>query len=179
MILKNKLPSIYRIIPEKISFFLTFEFKKIKRAFSRPLLQQFPHNSRIFTERIASSLQKNIFRFYKSVKQGQKRNFFTGSIIFISLILFSAVLYQGYNYLSLQKKIDIQKQEVENLKKEKVYWEKITRKYQGYRDANFRLALITYQLGDIPLAQHYLKETLQIDPNFKKGHEFGKKIGVE
>lgn len=56
------------------------------------------------------------------------------------------------------------------------YWEETTKKYTGYRDGYFTLAVLEYRVGNEGKARMYLDKTLELDPNFAKGREFLKQI---
>lgn len=48
-------------------------------------------------------------------------------------------------------------------------WKDIAQKYPSYRDADFKVARLAYQLGDRATEQIYLEKVLQIDPNYQPG----------
>lgn len=79
--------------------------------------------------------------------------------------------------LDLNKNL-LEKQRI-NQEKEKIlseikFWQDISQKYKGYRDAYFKLSLLEYQLGNIDKSRTYLKTTFTLDPNFEKGRELEK-----
>lgn len=70
-----------------------------------------------------------------------------------------------------------------NQGKEKVlsevkFWQEVSQKYKGYRDAYFKLALLEYQLGNTEKSRTYLKEVYSLDPNFEKGRELEKLLNA-
>lgn len=81
--------------------------------------------------------------------------------------------------LDLNKNL-LEKQRI-NQEKEKIlseikFWQDISQKYKGYRDAYFKLALLEYKMGNIDKSRNYLKTTFDLDPNFEKGRELEKLI---
>ena len=64
----------------------------------------------------------------------------------------------------------------EELVEEKSYWEDVLKRHPGYRDAAFKLAVLSFQLGSQDQARKYIDLTLQIDPNFKQGRVFVDKL---
>jgi len=52
------------------------------------------------------------------------------------------------------------------------YWEGVLKRHPGYRDAAFKLATLSYQLGLKDQAKNYIDLTLKIDPNFQQGRTF-------
>lgn len=59
---------------------------------------------------------------------------------------------------------------------EKSYWEDVLKRHPGYRDAAFKLAVLSLQLGQENEAKIYNDLALQIDPNFKQGRDFVKRL---
>lgn len=54
------------------------------------------------------------------------------------------------------------------------YWEEVTKKYKGYRDAYFQLAVLHYQLDNLDNKDKsyiYVQEALKLDPNFEEGRK--------
>lgn len=65
-------------------------------------------------------------------------------------------------------------QKRETIKQQITYWQENARKYPGYRDAYFQLALLEYQLGDAQSSQNYLNKVESIDPNFQEAQKLEK-----
>lgn len=65
------------------------------------------------------------------------------------------------------------------IKEERAYWEEVVKRHQGYRDAYFKLAILSFQLGEKEKAKEYLREVFLIDPNFEEGRRFAKEAGLE
>lgn len=72
--------------------------------------------------------------------------------------------------------IQLQTVRHEELLIQKQYWEDVLRRHPGYRDASFKLAALSYQLGLMDQAGEYIDQVLQIDPNFKPGRVFKEKL---
>lgn len=97
---------------------------------------------------------------------------------FVSTFLLVSIMLRGYQLvggLHFLRVASAQRQEIE---KERVYWEDVVKRHEGYRDVYFKLAVLSYQLGETDKARTYLRNTLDIDPNFKEGREFAKKVGL-
>lgn len=92
----------------------------------------------------------------------------------LSLIILLAICFGIVNIFILQKKksaIEIKRREIYM---QISHWQKIENKYSGYRDANFTLAALEYQLGDYVKAKFYLNKALLLDPNFELGRKLEK-----
>lgn len=74
---------------------------------------------------------------------------------------------------NIQEKKDLE-QKRETIKQQITYWQENARKYPGYRDAYFQLALLEYQLGDAQSSQNYLNKVESIDPNFQEAQKLEK-----
>lgn len=110
---------------------------------------QFPNISRIFPEKKIS--------YYLSV-------FF----VFLSVILLTfLIVFYGirvYKYYSEVQIINSQRQEISD----KInFWKSVANKYEGYKDAYFRIAILEYSLGNFEKAKQYNKKALLLDPNFE------------
>ena len=125
--------------------------KFYKKAKLKEKKKEFPINSRIITERIRSD------HFI----------FLTGIILILFAIL--AVSIDLYSNFKLQKQLTNEKIKVLNdlsiLDKDEI---KLT---PDYRDGQFKLALLSYQLKDFNKANEYLNNAMMLDPNFEKGKE--------
>ena len=115
-----------------------------------------------------------IFRFItdnkliKKIKKNQWRLITAG---FVSAIILGAIVIVGvdsYKNYQENKKLT---EERENIESQIKFWESVNKKYPGYRDSYFELALLEYQLKDFDKARAYLKEALRLDPNFKSGRK--------
>lgn len=99
-------------------------------------------------------------------------------VSFVSLFLLVAISHKGFSLLTTINQLEAAGQRRSQLEQERVYWDQVVKEHPGYRDANFQLSVISYQLGDLANARHYLQQALHIDPNFQEGKEFGEKIGL-
>lgn len=65
------------------------------------------------------------------------------------------------------------------IREERTYWEDVVKRHPGYRDAYFKLAILSFQLGEREKAKEYLQEVFLIDPNFEEGRKLAKELGLE
>ncbi len=116
----------------------------------------------------------NIFRFitehkyFQKIKKHQWRLITAG---FVSAIILGAIVIVGvdsYKNYGENKKVTA---EINNIESQIKFWESVNKKYPGYRDSYFQLALLEYQLRDFDKTRTYLKEALRLDPNFKTGRK--------
>lgn len=99
-------------------------------------------------------------------------------VSFLSGLMTIAIAIQG---LILRENLKIEKSlESDRMKTEQElkYWKKEAQKYTDYRDLDFKIANLEYKLGHIDEARNYLKKVMEIDPNFEKGREMEKQIGL-
>ncbi len=120
---------------------------------------QFPNISRSITE----------FPVIQFVDRWIVLGFVAG--VLIMLILLTAMDLRS-SVLALEA---IEKQQAQ-VAKEFRYWQRIVQKYNNYRDGYFKLALLSYQMGNIQEARAYLQKALQLDPNFEQGRDFERKL---
>lgn len=124
--------------------------------------KQSPRINRLFTELARVS----VFSYFK--------------IIFFSLIttfLLVSIFLRSYEILEGEKVLHAASIQRQSLESQKTYWLRVIRDYPGYRDAYFKLAVLSYQLGDKKQAKTYLDSTLSIDPNFKEARKFIEQVG--
>lgn len=69
--------------------------------------------------------------------------------------------------------------EKKELLKQKSYWQSITRQFPQYRDAHFRLGVLTYQEGRKKEAREEALKALELDPSFTEARMFLEKIGKQ
>ena len=111
----------------------------------------------------------------------QKKWFFYTKIDCFSLIttiLLVTIILRGYELFEGIQVLEAATTKHEDIAKERAYWIDVATRHPGYRDAEFKLAILSYQLGEKDKAKEYLDETLTIDPNFKEGREFAKQVGL-
>src|SRR3989344_5540509 len=115
-----------------------------------------------------------IFRFItdnkliKKIKKNQWRLITAG---FVSAIILGAIVIVGadsYKNYRQNKKLGEERKNIESQIK---FWESVNKRYPGFRDSYFQLALLEYQLKDFDKTRTYLKEALRLDPNFKSGRK--------
>lgn len=124
---------------------------------------EFPNISRFITE-----LPRERQLFYVKIFGFS----FITTFLLVSIMLRSYQLIEGMHFL---RQASAQRQDILS---QREYWEDVVKRHEGYRDAYFKLAVLSYQLGEKEKARTYLQTTLEIDPNFKEGREFGKKVGL-
>lgn len=95
---------------------------------------------------------------------------------FASGVLLMFVIVLGVDLNNNMLALDKVKEERVRQAKEIAYWEDIVKKYSNYRDGYFKLALLTYQLGEKDEARVYLQKALVIDPNFAEGRALEESI---
>ncbi|CAN5151670.1 hypothetical protein BH09PAT1_BH09PAT1_0370 [soil metagenome] len=97
---------------------------------------------------------------------------------FITTFLMVCILLRGFQLFQGIQVLHAATNHRDALVNEQKYWEDVVSRHQGYRDAEFKLAVVSYQLGDKVKARSSLTEALAIDPNFTKGREFAKQVGL-
>jgi len=118
---------------------------------------KFPRISRFITERWISILGLVIF--------GLITSFLVGAIIFRLGELRENLAIVSVNSTKRQELLE-----------EKKYWEDVLKRHPGYRDAAFKLAVLSLQLGLKSDAKKYNDQVLQIDPNFKPGRDLVERL---
>ena len=110
-----------------------------------------------------------------------KRWFFyakIGCFSLITTVLLVTIILRGYELFEGIQVLEAATTKHEDIAKEREYWQGVVMRHPGYRDAEFKLAVLSYQLGEKDKAKEYLNEALIIDPNFKEGREFAKQVGL-
>ena len=121
-------------------------------------MNKFPRIFRFITEQ----------KYFKKIKKHQWRLITAG---FVSAIILGAIVIVGadsYKNYRQNKKLGEERKNIESQIK---FWESVNKRYPGFRDSYFQLALLEYQLKDFDKARVYLKEVLRLDPNFKSGRK--------
>jgi tetratricopeptide (TPR) repeat protein len=122
------------------------------------LASQFPKIYRIITE------NKHYKKFLAS-----KRVFYilSGFIVFVSMIItigvviFSVKLYENTSIL-----IGLTNSR-RGLASEVSFWNSISQKYEGYKDAYFQIAILEYKLGNFKKAKEANLKAILLDPGFE------------
>lgn len=122
----------------------------------------------------------NIYRYFPELLS-EKTMFYLKitAVSFVSGFLAMAATIKGYEILqslSLLRRANAQESYI---KEERAYWEEVVKRHQGYRDAYFKLAILSFQLGEKEKTKKYLREVFLIDPNFEEGRRFAKEVGLE
>jgi hypothetical protein len=100
-------------------------------------------------------------------------------VSFVSGFLLIAISLKGYTLMRALNQIQANSLARVQLLQERSYWEDVSSRHQGYRDAYFKVALLSYQLGDLTTTKTYLQKTLTTDPMFGPAKAFAKRIGEE
>lgn len=85
---------------------------------------------------------------------------------FLSFLLLLAFnLYYSY-YLSVKRnEAEINRKQIEQIRRQIASWENIIKEFPGYRDAYLQLAILNFKISNHNEAKKYLLEALKIDPN--------------
>lgn len=86
-------------------------------------------------------------------------------IVFSSMRLLEKL--NEYQRVLQEKKVFVQ---------QKTYWESVTRQFPLYRDAHFRLGVLSYQEGKVNEANTEIAKALQIDPTFTEARLLAERI---
>lgn len=98
---------------------------------------------------------------------------------FVTTFLLVSIMLRGYQLFEGIQVLHAASLQREELQKERAYWQDVAVRHPGYRDAEFKLAVVTYELGDKVKAKEYLDKAFSIDPNFEQGRAFAKQVGLE
>ena len=133
----------------------------MKNKEKKKVASQFPNIYRIITERLT-------FRLLWRPKLGKLALFVLASIsILISLVLVAGiVVFAVITYQNLNQAVQINNQR-QDLQGKANFWQAISDKYDGYKDAYFQKALLEYKLGQIDKSKQDNLKALLLDPNFE------------
>jgi hypothetical protein len=120
-----------------------------------------PKISRLITEK--PLLEKRFKNFWSTGKPYV--------VALCCLVLLASIGLVAYTLNQNLQQKQILEQKRAQIEKEILYWQGITKKYKGYRDGYFKLAILEYQLGNMQVSQQYLHEVQLLDPNFKEAEE--------
>lgn len=118
---------------------------------------------------ISRSITESVLTFVRDEKYVLLASL-TG-VFFFCWVLFLTV--QLSHALQQQKSIEAQRKKVVS---DIRFWEKVTVEKPDYRDGYFMLAVLQYRLGKKDEASVNVKKALELDPNFKEGREFERKL---
>lgn len=130
-------------------------------------------------KKLSATQFPNIYRFITELPR--ERQVFYGKIFlfsFITTFLLVSIMLRGYQLFEGFQILGTASAHRQQVEQERMYWQDVVSRHAGYRDAYFKLAVLSYQLGEKDKAKTYLTTTLEIDPNFKEGREFAKKMGL-
>lgn len=123
--------------------------------------EKFPSISRLITE---------LFNVRFVVRDLWKKHWKV-LVMATSLFLYLGGAAAAYDLYKTYKYSNQVRHERENVSNQIVHWEEVAKKYPGYRDAYFTIAILSYRLGEKTQAKMYLEKALELDPNFEKGRE--------
>jgi hypothetical protein len=123
--------------------------------------RQFPNIYRFITERMS-------FRLSWRPKLSRLAFLTLASIsILISLVLTTGIIISAIIiYQNLNQTVQINNQR-QDLQSKANFWQSISDKYDGYKDAYFQKALLEYKLGQIDKSKQDNLKALLLDPNFE------------
>ena len=127
------------------------------------IIKGFPKNIRFITEYSFTASQTH------TIKILLVSSF---SVFLLALIFLQGIAF--WNNIKSQQSLMNERTKLQN---EVTYWEGIADKYKGYRDVYYRIASLQYKLGNVTVAQEYIKKALELDPNFPEGQVLGARIG--
>lgn len=141
----------------------------MKNKEKKHLASQFPNIYRIITEsRGVNKTQKWWLRLSNQSKLRKFLLILSGIVILatililtVGIVVFSYKFYK--NYVSYQKLSEKR----QNLQSQINFWQSVSQKYPGFKDAYFQAAILEYQLSDLQKAKDYNKKALMLDPNFE------------
>lgn len=123
--------------------------------------RQFPNIYRFITERMSfrlswrPKLSKITFLVLASI------SILISLVLTTGIIIFAVIIYQNLN-----QTVQINNQR-QDLQSKANFWQSISDKYDGYKDAYFQKALLEYKLGQIDKSKQDNLKALLLDPNFE------------
>lgn len=89
----------------------------------------------------------------------------------IALFFLIGIIYQSNELAKAYDEKQQAKKQRDNVVYQHSYWQQVIESKPDYRDGYIMLALLTNQMGDPINSKVYLKEALEIDPNFEKAKQ--------
>lgn len=121
---------------------------------------QFPNIYRRITEKISLSLPWQPKLSKITVLALASISVLISLVLCVGIVIFAVQTYQNFNQVI---QINNQRQILQG----KVnFWQSISDKYDGYKDAYFQKAVLEYNLGQIAKARQDNLKALLLDPNF-------------
>ena len=93
---------------------------------------------------------------------------------FLTLIFLLASVLVGLDIYQHKQEVEQKMAQRKHIEEEIVFWQDVTRRYKGFRDAYLKLASLEYQLGNKEKVNMYVNEALKIDPNAKEALQMNK-----
>lgn len=129
------------------------------------------------TRRRVQELFPSINRFITELPRAERMFYLKIFLVsFISSFLLVAIGAKGVTLITTVGQLQAAAEKREELQKQQQYWEKVVVEHEGYRDAYFQLALLSYQLGERNKAQRYMDQVLELDPNFEPGKALAREL---
>lgn len=136
---------------------------------------KFPKIYRSITEwpKVLSEAEGNL------LKRASKLLSITSKAKFILLVFVSLLFFLIFLTVALDLRLTLLENQKLNKERQVLqdqiqFWQAVSDKFPGYRDAYFQIALLEYRLKDFNKSKDYLNKTLDLDPNFKEGRELEK-----
>ncbi len=132
------------------------------------LASQFPNIYRRITEKLAFKKLPKI-KFIPSWRD--KLNKIPLSLKILTTLIVIIALVCGIGFFGLRTYQDFAKTQQILAQRQQIqakinFWQSISDKYDGYKDAYFQMAMLDYQLGNFQKAKLENEKALSLDPNF-------------
>ncbi len=121
--------------------------------------------------------ETKINRYFPSISRVITEKWFLIGLV-SGILLVAIIIVAGNIQANIEERKNLEQKRTK-IKQEITYWQESARKYPGYRDAYFQLALLEYQLGDAQSAQSYLNKVESIDPNFQEAYTLEKLLSSQ
>lgn len=141
----------------------------MEKKTNKTLASQFPKIYRIITEsHVFVKVDKLAIRLLNQPKSKKYMPWITKILAVFAIIILSFGIiiftFKIYENIAAYTKVVLERQ---NLRSQISFWKSISEKYEGYKDAYFRIALLEYRLGNFDKAKEYNQKALFLDPNFE------------
>lgn len=145
-----------------------FKQKQLKKDTPAKVVQkkqkgkEFPKNSRLITEKVIFKKKTNFLKFVLPV------------LYIILLCLLTVIGVDVYKNARIY--LDLTSEKGQITKDIRELQDKIG-KYPSFKEGYLKLAILEYRLGKFEESRKYIREALNLDPNFKDAEEFAKIVG--
>jgi tetratricopeptide (TPR) repeat protein len=141
----------------------------MKNKEKKQLASQFPNIYRFITEtKFVKVVGKWWFRLSNQAKLKKFALILSGILVFwIILVLSIGIIIFGVNFVKNYNVFQKLSEKRQNLSSQISFWQSVSQKYPGYKDAYFQIAILEYQLGDLQSSEINNQKALILDPNFE------------